>query len=198
MSIHNNTIQFMLQEQNGYITAAQATSAGIPRRCLTTMLASGELYRVSRGIYALPEVWEDELYFLQYRFGRGIFSHGTALFLHGLTDRTPHKYTMTFPHGYHTSGAIKQGLAVKVAASELYALGITEVDSTCGNPLKVYNAERTLCDIVRGKNADDIQLVNGAMKTYAASKDKDIAKLLDYAQRLRVKAKILRYMEVLL
>jgi hypothetical protein len=36
------------------------------------------------------------------------------------------------------------------------------------------------------------------MKTYAGSRDKDMAKLIDYAERLRVKPKILRYMEVLL
>jgi len=197
MSIHTNAIKSILQKQNGYITAAQATNAGILRHCLSVMLTSGELYRVGRGIYALPEVWEDEMYFLQHRFNKGIFSHGTALYLHSMTDRTPHKYTMTFPHGYNTSEVKKQGLVVKVT-SEFYELGITDVVSVCGNPIKAYNVERTLCDIVRGRNADDIQLVNQAMKTYAAAKGKDIAKLFDYAEKLRVKPKILRYMEVLL
>ena len=36
------------------------------------------------------------------------------------------------------------------------------------------------------------------MKRYAASNDKNIHKLMQYAEQLRVKAKILRYMEVLL
>jgi hypothetical protein len=36
------------------------------------------------------------------------------------------------------------------------------------------------------------------MKAYAVSKEKDIAKLIASAERLRVKPKILRYMEVLL
>ena len=36
------------------------------------------------------------------------------------------------------------------------------------------------------------------MKRYAASKSKNIPKLLQYAERLRVKPKVLRYMEVLL
>jgi len=34
------------------------------------------------------------------------------------------------------------------------------------------------------------------MKMYALSKNKNITKLIDYAERLRVKSKILRYMEV--
>ena len=197
MSVYDETIQSILRENKGFITAAQAKSAGVPGYCLSKMLASGALYAVARSIYALPTHWEDEMYFLQYRFGKGIFSHGTALYLHGMTDRTPHQYTMTFPHGYNPSGAKKQGIVARVTAQH-YALGVTEAVSACGNPLKVYDMERTLCDIVRGRNAEDIQLVNQAMKAYAAGKGRDIARLLDYAEKLRVKPKILRYMEVLL
>jgi hypothetical protein len=51
---------------------------------------------------------------------------------------------------------------------------------------------------VRGNNTCDIQIVNPAMKRYAQSKKKDIQKLTEYAGKLRVKPKILNYMEVLL
>ena len=62
---------------------------------------------------------------------------------------------------------------------------------------RVYDLERTLCDILRGSGSD-IQIVGEAMKRYAASKDKNIHKLMQYAEQLRVKPKVLRYMEVLL
>lgn len=52
--------------------------------------------------------------------------------------------------------------------------------------IRVYDLERTLCDILRGSGSD-IQIVGAAMKRYAASKDKDIHKLMQYAERLRVK-----------
>ena len=53
------------------------------------------------------------------------------------------------------------------------------------------------CDILRGSGSD-IQIIGEAMRRYAASRDKNIYKLMQYADRLRVKPKILRYMEVLL
>lgn len=198
MREHYELIHSILKDNNGYITTAQVTNAGIPRRCLNELVLSGEIYKAARGIYTLPETWEDEMYFIQYRFSKCIFSHGTALYLHALTDRTPHRYTMTTPHGYNASGARKKGIVIKAVLPELFELGITEVASPCNNPLRVYDVERTLCDIVRGRNADDIQLVNQAMKAYAATSKKDIARLMDYAEKLRVKSKILRYMEVLL
>lgn len=44
----------MAASRNGYITSAQATDAGIPRRELTEAVRSGELVQVDRGLYALP------------------------------------------------------------------------------------------------------------------------------------------------
>ena len=103
MSTNDEKIYSILKEYAGYITATQATESGIPRRCLTEMCADGQLCKVDRGIYATSDILEDEMYSLQYRYGKGIFSHGTALYLHSMTDRTPHKYTLTFPRGYNTS-----------------------------------------------------------------------------------------------
>jgi predicted transcriptional regulator of viral defense system len=188
----------MLEEGNGFITAAQVTAAGLARRALGELVADNRVYRAARGIYALPETREDEMYFLQYRFAKGVFSNETALYLHGLSDRTPMSYTITFPHGYNAAGLKILNAKSKFAAPEIYDLGIIEKPSPCGNPLRVYDIERTLCDIVKGNSACDIQLVNQAMKAYAVSKKKDAAKLINLAARLRVKPKILRYMEVLL
>lgn len=199
MSVDERTsIYRLLKDGNGFVTATQVTAAGIPRRCLTAMSRSGLICKVERGIYALPEVWEDDLFFTQYRFSKGIFSHETALSLHSLTDRTPVKYTMTFPAGYNTVNARRKGIIAKCATADTYALGVTEVPSPNGNPLRVYDIERTLCDIVKTRHKADIQVINQAMKAYASSRDKDMAKLIDYARRLRVTSKVLHYIEVLL
>lgn len=198
MTDNEATIQKILKINNGIVTTTQVTEARIPRRCLSAMVDSGTIYRVERGIYALPEVWEDEMFFMQYRFSKGIFSNETALYLHNMTDRTPIRYTMTFPFGYNTGGVKKQGIVAKLSTKEMYDLGIITVSSPVGNPIKVYDIERTLCDIVKTRHRADIQVINQAMKTYAISKEKDIAKLMSYANHLRVKPTVLKYMEVLL
>lgn len=188
----------LMQSNNGLVTTAQVTEAGIPRRCLSTMIKAGHIYKMDRGIYSLPDVWEDELFVAQNRFSKGVFSHETALYLHALTDRTPIRYTMTFPSGYNTDGVKKQGIVAKISILENYNLGIIEMPSPSGHPLMVYDIERTLCDIVKVRHKADIQVINQAMKSYASSKSKDIAKLMSYADQLRVKSKVLNYMEVLL
>ena len=198
MTNHTEVIQQMIEANHGFVTATQVTAAGIPRRCLTAMVDAGLIYKVARGVYALPEVWEDELYILQYRFAKGIFSHETALYLHSMTDRTPLSYTMTFPFGYNITDIKQHGVIPRLATTNNYDLGITDVNSACNQLLKAYDIERTLCDILKEKHAGDIQVINQAMKLYTKSKSKDLAKLLRYAEQLRVKPKILSYMEILL
>ncbi|MCL2253718.1 MAG: type IV toxin-antitoxin system AbiEi family antitoxin domain-containing protein [Lachnospiraceae bacterium] len=197
MNDHESIIK-MLEQNKGIITSAQVTNAGFQRRALSELVAANRINRVERGVYALPETWDDDMYFFQIRYAKGIFSHGTSLFLHGMSDRTPQVYTLTFPHGYNAKGLKKHNIKAKYVTSDIYNLGTTEKPSLSGNMLRVYDIERTLCDIVRGNNALDVQLVNQAMKIYVESKDKDMSKLIEYAERLHVMAKILRYMEVLL
>jgi hypothetical protein len=105
---------------------------------------------------------------------------------------------MTFPWGYNAASLREANVTTKRVINDYYGLGVMEMPSPAGNPIKVYDIERTLCDIVRGNNACDIQIVNAAMKRYAQSKEKDIQKLMGYAEKLRVKPKVLNYMEVLL
>lgn len=198
MTSYELAIEKIIEDNNGIITTTEVTNAGIPRRCLSSMVECGKIYRVDRGIYAIPEVWEDEMFFIQYRFSKGIFSHETALYLHGITDRTPIHYTMTFPFSYNVSNVKKQGIIPKLCTEETYKLGVMSITSPCGNLVKVYDIERTLCDIVKTRHRADIQVVNQAMKTYAISKNKDISKLMSYANLLHVKPKVLKYMEVLI
>lgn len=191
-------INELLAQNNRIITASQITEANIPRHYLKKMLDMELLAKADRGVYIKPEIWEDEMYILQYKYSRGIFSHETALYIHSLTDRTPLKYTMTFPYGYHTHSLKKENVIIKKSIKDLYDLGLTKGVSPCGNSIRLYDAERTLCDIVKGNNTCDIQVVNQAMKQYAKMPGKNIPLLFDYSEKVRVKQKILNYMEVLL
>jgi len=191
-------IEEFLQNAGDVVTSKQITEAGFHRSILSELVEASELVQVARGVYMKPSAWEDEMFLLQYRFSKGIFSHETALYLHGFTDRTPARFAMTFPWGYNTASLKEENVITKRVIKVLYRLGITELTSPAGSIIRTYDVERTLCDIVRGKNTCDIQIVNQAMKHYAESKGKDIQKLTSYAEKLRVKPKILNYMEILL
>jgi predicted transcriptional regulator of viral defense system len=193
---HVEAILSLAKTHNGTVTTSMVSEAGIPRYCLKQLTDGNFLIKAARGVYVLPEVWEDELFILQYTYRKGIFSHETALWLLGFSDRTPPKYSMTFPFGYHMNN-LSEKVHFKQAVVELYGLGVVEILSPGGHPIAVYSIERTLCDIVRGKSAQDIQLVQQAIKKYIASKERNIPLLLDYAEKTRVFSKIRAYVEAL-
>ena len=181
----------------GIITSSQVTEAGLHRGLIQELVNSGELIRYGRGLYLSKDAWEDDFYLLQCKYERGIFSHDTALYLLGYSDRTPARYTMTFPKGYNAASLKSESIIIKRAIPENYSFGIVKIESPSGNPIRVYDLERTLCDIIRGSGSD-IQIVGDAMKRYAISNNKNIHKLMQYAEKLHVTPKVLWYMEVLL
>ena len=191
-------IEDIAQANGGLVTTAQVVEAGIPRARLSDMVKSGELERVQRGVYCLADALEDEFLSAQLRFPKGVFSDGTALFLHDFTDRTPFSLTMTFPRSYRATKAREAGIEVRTCADEVLDLGICNVRTPYGNSVRAYDLERTLCDIVRGQRVVDVQVVNPAMKAYARKKGKSLSKLFEYARALGVEKKVRNYMEVLL
>ena len=187
-----------MTNDGGYVTTAQVTSAGIPRRLLADAVDAGMLVQVARGLYALPETWEDPYYVAQFRFARGVFSDDTALFLHGMTDRIPFHLTMTFPRAYNKTRAKREGIVCRSCADDVLELGLCEVTTCYGNVVRAYDVERTLCDVVRGQRVIDEELVIPAMKAYVRSAWRHPTKLLKYARALGVERKIRTYLRVLL
>ena len=188
----------MAKENNGIVTAAMVSEAEISRGILKYLSDNGKLERSARGIYILPEIWEDEFVNLQGRFKRGVYSRETALFLLGLTDRTPARFHMTFPGTYNLSKPKAEGILCSSAKEPIYSLGIHEVTTPGGHAVYSYNAERTLCDILKPTNRVDISIVTDAFKRYAALKEKNIPLLSEYAKALKVEKRLRSYMEVLL
>lgn len=188
----------LAKQNNGIITAAMVSRAGISRGILKYLSDTGELEKASRGVYTLPDVWEDEFVNVQSRFKRGIFSLETALFLCDLTDRTPGRFHMVFPASYNLSGPKQEGILCRSAKEPLYSLGTADLKTPGGNIVRGYCAERSLCDVLRPRNHTDVQVVTDAFKTYASRKEKNIPLLSEYAHKLRVEERLRYYLEVLL
>ncbi len=185
------------ESSDGLVRVYDIEANGGCRQSVAKYVKEESLVRVGRGLYQITSQWDDELYTLCQRYSRGVVSHDTALYIHGFTDRTPATYIMTFPQGYNSPSLKSENVVIKRVNKENYNLGISDGKTVYGNPVKVYNLERTLCDIVRGEGSD-IQIVLDAMKRYAKYNKKNINLLMEYAEQLRVKRKLLRYMEVLL
>ena len=71
-----------------------AAQYGISRFMLYKLCKENKIHRIVKGQYVLPEDIQDELFSINKRSEKIIFSHETALFLHGISDRTPFEHTV--------------------------------------------------------------------------------------------------------
>ena len=56
-----------------------------------------------------------------------------------------------------------------------------------GHPIRIYDKDRVLCDCLRYRNKMDKEIFNKAVQRYIADPQKNIPRLLEYAEILRVK-----------
>ncbi len=188
----------LIDKQNGVIFTSDLSDLGIARAYLSILVKKGEIQKVSRGIYSKTNTIVDEMVCIQARFNNAIFSHGTALYLLDLTDRTPLSFSVTVPSGYNASNIKTRGIKVFFVKNELFELGSVNKNSPHGNEVKTYNLERTICDILRNRNRIDSQIINSALKRYVIRKERDLHQLYHYAEIFHVQNLVRNSIEILL
>jgi predicted transcriptional regulator of viral defense system len=188
----------LIQKQHGTVLSSDLDLYEIPRVYLQMMVAEGKLERVDRGVYVSIDAIEDEMFSMQTKYPKLVFSHETALYLHGLTDRTPFMYSASVPSGYKVVESVAERFKIYYIKKDLHELGVETVQSSHGNPVKTYNIERTICDLIRSRNRIDSQILNEALKRFVKLKSADLSILMDYARKLNIDTVLKHYLEVLL
>lgn len=191
-------IEKKIKSNNGVISTEQLVNMGISKTTLTNYVKGGLLERSGHGFYTLPGLIEDDMYLVMLRSKHIIFSHETALFLNGLSERTPFTHSVTIPSDASIPAAVKDLCKCYYIRPHLHKLGMVEKKTTFGNTVRCYDPERTLCDILRSRSRMDEESIIAAVKNYSNKNDKNLKNLGKYAELLRVEKQVRHYMEVLL
>lgn len=191
-------VEKLLKKNNGIVETYQVEELGINNKILTRMIEKGIIERVARGVYIGKNTLEDKYFITQAICKKGVFSHETALYFHDLCDRTPIIYQLTIPSYYNSKLLKDKNYDFFYLKQELYEIGITDMKTPYGNKVRVYDLERTICDIIRNKKRIEISLFTDAMKRYAERKDRNSIKLHKYAKLFNIEDEVRRYLEVLL
>ena len=188
----------LANDGNGYVSTKEIIKNNIPKIYLTQLINEKKLARVTRGLYMLSDCFEDEYYQFQSTNKSAIFSLETALYLHGFSDRIPTIYYVTVPRNYGGNLLKEKNVKLFYVKDEWFEIGIIELDSPMGNRIKVYDMERTICDIVKYRNKVDLEIFSKALKQYVHSKSKNMNNLILYAKQLNIEEEVRKYMEVML
>ncbi len=182
--------------KNGYLTTKDVNDNNIPRFYLTKLIKENKIERVSRGVYIKKNVLVDEFVILQSKSKYAIYSNTTALYLHGLSNRIPIRYDITVKSGYKGSLQKEKNVNLFYTKKELLELGVTDYKLDSGNIIRVYDLDKTICDIIKNKKKIDAEIFNKAIREYFYSKKKNALKLYEYAKRMNIYNKVRDTFEV--
>ncbi|MGP1683074.1 MAG: type IV toxin-antitoxin system AbiEi family antitoxin domain-containing protein, partial [Giesbergeria sp.] len=93
-----------LASQRGLLRASHLQELGIARVVLSRLTASGQLERVGRGVYRLPErqgAEHESLATIAVKVPQAVFCLLTALQIHELTTQLPRQVWIAMPQGSH-------------------------------------------------------------------------------------------------
>lgn len=188
-----------LADENGLIFAKKAEAKGIDRYRLSYLAREDKIDRVAHGVYVLKDEMIDDYVLLQGNSERLIYSHHTALYFHGLSDRVPSQIHISVPQGYNAS-RLKERFAKLVVHNvkpELFDFGRETARSPLGGEIVLYDVERSICDMVKDRKNVDPQIFTGAIRAYFGGGKVNAGKLIKYARAVKVEEEIRRYLEVL-
>lgn len=185
-------------KNNGLILSCEALKNGVSRATLSQLNKVGKITRVAVGQYVLPDNINDEMNSLSVRSDLIVFSHESALFLNGISERTPFENTVTIPSSKTLSRSISRECKIYYIKDSLYNMGRTQLVTPMGNKVCAYDMERTICDIVRCRNRISKETFISSLKQYAKSENKNLSILGIYAEKMGVMKIVRHYLEVLL
>lgn len=187
-------IKAFFKENHNYIMTKDIVNLGIDKKNIPKMIENGEIKKVNHGIYMNPNVMEDEYYIIQLRYPDSIFSYNTAFHIMNMTNLTPSTIDVTTLREKKIIGNYN----IHYVSKEKYNIGIVTVESPFGNPIKIYNAERCICDMLKNNDEFDLELQNRILNNYFNSQEKNIKLLEEYAKKLNVYDKVNTIIEVMM
>ena len=198
MNQNYETLERMMETGDGSVSRKEAIANGIPPATFARYVNSNRLVRIRRGVYAKNGA-VDELFQLQRRYPKVVYSRMTALYLLGLTDRIPDSIEFTIPKGYRVrKGSVGDDAVCHIENNEeLFDLGNVSAETMFGNSVTCFSKEKMVVEMIRKRDDYDSELFLKAVKTFLRGKGKDMELLFKYARMRKMEEKVYRILEAM-
>lgn len=184
------------QKNNGVIDIEAAEREGISKAVMSDLCQDGKLVRVARGKYVVPVDREDPFMVLS-EADDFLFSHETALRMHGLLDDDGQLPSVTYAVGRKPDPVVRAQTDVHYVPQELYELGRTLAATPAGNLVPAYDMERSICDVAKDRGSIGTDVFIEVITRYAKHPKYNEQKLYEYGDQMNVSYAIKCYLDVL-
>lgn len=193
------TIKRIMKENDGFLRRANAQESGISASMFTRYVLSNGLERVSRGVYVSADSTIDDMFVLQKRYPKIIFSGISALYLLRLTDKIPCSIEFTVPKGYRVR---KESIKVPFVCHienrrDVFQTGNINVQTMFGNEVSCFGMEKQIVEMIRKRRDYDSETFIKGIKAFLGKENADMSFLFEYARMRNAENKVFDILEIM-
>jgi len=188
-----------LARRRGLLHARDIAAIGVPTVALTRLVRAGQLERVGRGVYAVPDgpmSAQRSLAEVVLRAPRGVICLLSALRVHEIGTQAPFEVWITLPPGIAAPRIASPALHVTRMSGDALSQGIERIKID-GVQVPVFNAPKTVADCFKFRNKIGLDVAMEALREAWRGKKVTMDDLWRYAAIDRVSEIMRPYMEAL-
>lgn len=183
----------IFREHGGYARMIEMKNQGIHTRTIARALTEGIIDKIKPGLYKLVNYsWDEHESFATVcnANSKAIICLLSAAAHWKLTTFNPNQIDVAVPHSTDKFKLNYPPIKVYYFINKYYDLGMDELKTKSGN-VRIYNREKTICDLFRYQKKIGEDIVLESLKSYLSErKDKNIPKLMQYAEYNNVAKKV--------
>lgn len=186
------SLRNMFSEYDFMMTTAQLGAEKLYYRDIQRMLEERLIEKVKRGYYHwIEDDGKSEVVMIKSLFPDAVLCMETALFYYRYSDRNPAEWNIAIDKNVSRQRTKIEYPFVRAYRVEpaLLSVGETkgEIDFT---QVRIYDRDRTICDVLRNMNKMDKEVFNKAIQNYVKDLKKNIPNLMQYAKKMRVQKRV--------
>ena len=179
-------------EYDYIMTTAQLNRDKLYYRDIQELLEKGFIEKIRRGYYHwIEDYGRSEVVIINRLFPDAVLCMETALFYYQYSDRNPAEWNIAID-----KNASRQRLKIDYPFIKAYRVepSLLSLGETGGKidfeKIRIYDRDRTICDVLRNMNKMDKEIFNKAVQNYVKDPKKNISNLMEYAKVLRVQKRV--------
>ena len=189
-------------KKNRYVRMKELKEEGFQTRDIAGLLKQGNIFKIKAGLYRLDDYYDCDGISTSFidickAIPKGVICLISALDFHDLTTFKPPDIYAAVPQGEKIPEIIYPPVKGYYFSKKTYESGIEIHNTSCGT-VKIYNREKTICDMFRYRNKLGEDLAMEGLKNYLNLKDHCVHSLLEYAKVCRVYSIIYPYMKAII
>ena len=187
-----DTVRTIFAHHDFIMTTAELNFYKLYYADIQKLLNKGLIERVKRGYYHWVDSYGgQEIKIINRLFPDAVLCMETALFYYCYSDRNPAEWNITIDKNVSRNRTNIDYPFVRAYRVEpaLVMLGETK-GSIDFVDVRIYDRDRTICDVLRNMNKMDKEIFNKAVQGYVKDAQKNIPNLMKYAKELRIQKRV--------